>query len=128
MTFSQYTAYLFSTGSNGTSGFGIGYYSEDYFASRDFVTALGSSNYTGAPVLFSNESGFAANAAGATDNATLLQAYRNETTTMLNSYNDVWLYVPVQLAVNVQNLAGMVANPTGSCAGYFMYYNTVHYT
>lgn len=128
MTFSQYTAYLFSTGANGTKGFGLGYYSEDYFASQDFVTALANSNYTGAPVLFSNQSTYAANAAGATDNATLLQAYSNVTTTMLNSYNDVWLYVPVQLAVNVQNLAGMVPNPTGSCAGYFMFYNTVHYT
>jgi len=128
MTFSQYTAYLFSTNANGTNGFGVSYYSEDYFASQDYVTALSNSNYTGAPVLFSNESTFASNAAGATDNATLLQSYRNVTTTMLNSYNEVWLYVPVQLAVNVNNLAGMVANPTGSCAGYFMFYNTVHYT
>jgi peptide/nickel transport system substrate-binding protein len=129
MTFSQYTAYVFSTNTTGaTNGFGIGYYSEDYFASQDFVTALASTNYIGAPVLYANESLFAANAAGATDNATLLQSYRNVTTTMLNSYNDVWLYVPVQLAVNVNNVVGMVANPTGSCAGYFMFYNTVHYT
>ena len=84
-------------------------------------------NYTGAPVLFTNESTFAANAAGALDNNTLIQAYRNVTTTMLNSYNDVWLYVPVQLAVNSDNVVGMVPNPTGSCAGYFMFYNTVHY-
>ena len=52
MTFSQYTAYLFSTGANGTNGFGIGYYSEDYFASQDYVTALANSNYTGAPGTF----------------------------------------------------------------------------
>ncbi len=129
MTFSQYTAYLFQTNTTGaTDGFGISYYSEDYFASQDYVTALASEDYIGAPVLYANESTFATNAAGATDNTTLLQGYRNVTTTMLNSYNDVWLYVPVQLAVNVDNVAGMVANPTGSCAGYFMFYNTVHYT
>ena len=131
MTFSPYTAFLFSPSSNSTTssnGFGISYYSEDYFASQDYVTALADSNYTGAPVLFTNETVYASNAAGATDNATLLQAYRNVTSTMLSTYNDVWLYVPVQLAVNVDNVAGMVANPTGSCAGYFMFYNTVHYT
>jgi hypothetical protein len=130
MTFSDYTAYLFTPTSSatGSNGFGIGYYSEDYFASQDYVTALADENYTGAPVILGNESTFATNAAGATDNATLIQAYQNATTTMLNSYNDVWLYVPVQLAVNANDVAGMVPNPVGSCAGYFMFYNTVHYT
>ena len=128
MTFDQYTAYLFSqSGSSTGPGFGMSYYSEDYFASQDFVTALAQNNYTGAPVLLTNESTFAANANGALNNNTLIQAYRNVTTSMLNSYNDVWLYVPLQLAVNSDNVVGMVPNPTGSCAGYFMFYNTVHY-
>lgn len=129
MTFSQYTAFLFSPSSNGgNSGFGIGYYSEDYTASQDYVTALASNNYTGAPTLYANESTFAANAASATDNATLLTAFQNVTQTMYNAYQNDWLYVPYFLAVNYNNVAGMVANAAGSCAGYFMYYNTVHYT
>ncbi len=129
MTFAQYTAYLFSLSSSGGSdGFGISYYSEDYTASQDYVSALASNNYTGAPTIFANESTYAANAASATDNATLVQAFQNVTNTMLNSYQNIWLYVPNFLAVNYNNVVGMVANPTGSCAGYFMYYNTVHYS
>lgn len=127
LSFDQYTSYLFGTGT-GNYGIGIGYYTEDYFASQDYVTALASENYTGAPVLFANESTYATNAAGAISNSTLLQAYQNVTTTMLNNYVLIWLYVPDQITVNYADIAGMVANPVGSCAGYFMYYNTVYYT
>jgi peptide/nickel transport system substrate-binding protein len=132
MPFDDYTTYLFTptpTALGSTSnGFGIGYYSEDYFASQDYVTAFGANNYTAAPDIFSNESTFAANAASATNNSVLLEAYRNETVTMLDSYSFDWLYVPDFLAVSINSIAGMYApNPTGSCAGYFMYYNTVHY-
>jgi peptide/nickel transport system substrate-binding protein len=127
LSFDAYTSYLFGTGT-GAYGMGIGYYSEDYFASQDYVTALASDNFTGAPVILSNESTFATNAAGAISNTTLLQAYQNVTATMLNNYVLIWLYVPNQITVNYMNLAGMVANPVGSCAGYFMYYNTVYYT
>lgn len=133
MTFDEYTAYLFTPTPNAigttSSGFGIGYYSEDYFASQDYVAAFGANNYTAAPDIFTNESIFAANAAAATNAGTLLQAYQNITTTMLNSYSFDWLYVPDFLAVSANNVAGIYApNPTGSCAGYFMYYNTVYYT
>jgi peptide/nickel transport system substrate-binding protein len=128
LSFAQYVTYLAGTGT-GSYGFGIGDYSEDYFASQDFVTALASINYTGAPVLLSNESTFAVTAAGTTSNSVLLQAYRNVTTTMLSNYVLGWLYVGEQVAVNYNNVVGMIApNPTGSCAGYFMYYNTVHYS
>jgi peptide/nickel transport system substrate-binding protein len=133
MTFDAYTTYLFTPTPSEvgvtSDGFGIGYYSEDYFASQDYVTAFGDNNYTAAPDIFTNESTFSANAAAATNPTTLLQAYQNITTTMYNSYSFDWLYVPDFLAVSVNNVAGMYApNPTGSCAGYFMYYNTVHYT
>ncbi len=133
LTFDDYTSYLFTPtpSANTTNGFGIGYYSEDYFASQDYVTALANSenNYTGAPVIFANESMFATNAATANNSATLIQAYQNVTKTMYNGYVLDWLYVPDFLAVNANNVAGIYApNPTGSCAGYFMYYNTVHYT
>lgn len=131
--FDEYTTYLFTpiSSQSSSNGFGIGYYSEDYFASQDYVTALASSlnNYTAAPVLFANESTFATNAAAATNSATLLQAYQNVTRTMLDNYILDWLYVPDFLAVSINTVVGMYApNPTGSCAGYFMYYNTVHYT
>lgn len=133
MTFDEYTAYLFTPTpaaiGTTTNGFGIGYYSEDYFASQDYVTAFAANNYTAAPDLFANESVFAANAAAATDPGTLLQAYQNVTMTMLKSYSFDWLYVPDFLTASASNVAGIYApNPTGSCAGYFMYYNTVHYT
>ena len=50
MTFDQYTAYLFGqSGSTTGPGFGISYYSEDYFASQDFVTALARKQLHGCP-------------------------------------------------------------------------------
>jgi peptide/nickel transport system substrate-binding protein len=127
LSFDQYTNYIFGTGT-GLYGMGIGYYTEDYFASQDYVTSLAQDNFTGAPVILANESTFATNAAGATTNSTLIQAYQNVTTTMLNNYVLIWLYVPEQITVNYQNIAGMVPNPVGSCAGYFMYYSDVYYT
>ncbi|MGI0078959.1 MAG: ABC transporter substrate-binding protein, partial [Nitrososphaerales archaeon] len=128
LPFSQYTAELFSSSSAGTYGFGMSYYSEDYTASQDYVTALATNNYTGAPTLSPSEVTYASNAASATDNTTLIHAFQNVTNTMFTSYQNAWLYVPDFLAVNYKNVVGMVANPTGSCAGYFMYYNTVHYS
>ena len=86
MTFDQYTAYLFSQSGSATGpGFGISYYSEDYFASQDFVTALAGNNYTGAPVILANESTFSSNANGALNNNVLIQAFQNVTTTMLKT-------------------------------------------
>lgn len=129
MTFAQYTSFLFSPSSaSGTTGFGLSYWSEDYPASQDYVTGIAASNYTGAPTLFSNMSSAAFTADSALDSATIIQAFRNVTQTMRANYVDVWLYVPSFIAVNQDNVAGMVPNLDGPCAGYFMYYNTVHYS
>ncbi|MDA4124726.1 MAG: ABC transporter substrate-binding protein [Thaumarchaeota archaeon] len=129
LPFAQYTSFLFSTsGSNSTGGFGISYWSEDYPASQDYVTGIAGSNYTGAPTTDANVSSFSAAADSATDSGTILQAFRNVTTTMYNGYTDVWLYVPVFIAVNDNSVVGMVPNLDGPCAGYFMYYNTVHFS
>lgn len=110
------------------NGFGIGFYSEDYVASQDYVTAIASGNATGTPLYIDNISSWVTEANGATDDSTLVGAFQNITSTMLNNYVDVWLYVPGFIGVNVNNVVGMVPNPAGSCAGYFMFYNTVHYT
>lgn len=129
LTFPQYTAYLFApTDTSQTDGFGISYWSEDYPASQDYVTGIAASNYTGAPTYFLNLTDWSATADSSLDSATVLSAFRNITTTMGANYVDIWLYVPRFIAVNYNNVAGMVPNLDGPCAGYFMYYNTVHYT
>jgi peptide/nickel transport system substrate-binding protein len=129
MTFAQYTTYLFSpSSSGGTDGFGIGYWSEDYPASQDYVTGIAASNFTGAPTYFKNVSLWSATADSSLDSGTVLSAFRNITATMNSNYVDVWLYVPKFIAVNQANVVGMVPNLDGPCAGYFMYYNTVHYS
>jgi peptide/nickel transport system substrate-binding protein len=130
LPFPQYSNLLFSAPetSSTANGFGIGFYSEDYVASQDYVTAIASGNATGTPLYIRNISSWVTEANGATDNSTLVRAFQNITSTMLNNYVDVWLYVPDFIGVNVNNVVGMVPNPAGSCAGYFMFYNTVHYT
>lgn len=129
MAFAQYTTFLFSApATNSTDGFGISYWSEDYPASQDYVTGIAGSNYTGGPTYLDNVSGWTTAAATAPDDATILSAFRNATVTMQNQYVDIWLYVPKFIAVNYDNVAGMVPNLDGPCAGYFMYYNSVHYT
>ena len=98
MTFDQYTAYLFGqSGSTTGPGFGISYYSEDYFASQDFVTALTDNNYTGAPVLFANESTFAENANGALDDSTFRTAAKPRLGGMAESPREI----PIVAAVLV---------------------------
>jgi peptide/nickel transport system substrate-binding protein len=129
MTFSQYTAFLFSpSSSNQSAGFGIGYWSEDYPASQDYVTGIAASNYTGAPTYVPNVPQWSATADSSLDSAVVLSAFRNITSAMHDNYVDVWLYVPNFIAVNFDNVVGMVPNLDGPCAGYFMFYNTVHYS
>jgi hypothetical protein len=47
---------------------------------------------------------------------------------MYYDYEDVWLYVPDFITVNVSNISGIIPNVDGGGAGYFMFYNTIHYT
>jgi peptide/nickel transport system substrate-binding protein len=114
---------------NTTYPIGIDFYTEDYTASIDYVNALtaanlvGTSGYSNSTVL-----GWETTAATAPDTATVTQAFQNITRAMYNSYTDVWLFVPYQLAVNQNNVVGMIPNPAGSGAGYFLYYNGVHYS
>jgi len=36
--------------------------------------------------------------------------------------------VPYFLSITQSDVTGIIPNPAGSGAGYFMFYNTVHYT
>ena len=114
---------------NTTYPIGINFYTEDYTASIDYVTALTTNYLVGTSAYYNNTVvGWQTNAATSSDPATVTQAFQNITRAMYNSYTDIWLFVPYQLTVNQSNLAGMIPNPAGSGAGYFLFYNTVRYT
>lgn len=130
LAFRQYAAVVSSPETNSTQyPFGLNFYSEDYTASIDYVYALvttgqvGTSAYQNATV-----TNWATQAATTLDETVIAQNFRNITQTMYSSYVDIWLFVPYQLAAHQQGVTGMIPNPAGSGAAYFMYYNTVQYS
>jgi peptide/nickel transport system substrate-binding protein len=131
LTFKQYANVIYTAGNvnSTTYPFGISYYSEDYTAAIDYVTAItttgqvGFSGYMNQTVV-----GWTVSAASALDEGTVVQNFQQITRAMYYDYTDVWLYVPYFMAANRSNIAGMIPNPAGSGMGYFMFYNTVHYT
>jgi len=131
VSFEQYSAIIFSTpGTNSTQyPFGLSYYSEDYTASIDYVTAITSIGYLGMSA-YSNSTviDWATAAATALNDSTIIQNLQQITNAMYHNYDDIWFYVPYFMTVNQDNIAGMIPNPAGSGAAYFMFYNTVHYT
>lgn len=130
LTFKQYSNVVTSTDNVNSTAYpmGISYYSEDYTASIDYVSAItttgqvGFSGYRNQTVM-----GWTTAAATALDDGTIIQNFRATTQAMYYDYTDVWLYVPYVMAANRSNVVGMIPNPAGSGAGYFMFYNTVHY-
>jgi peptide/nickel transport system substrate-binding protein len=131
LTFKQYANVVTSTGDvNSTSyPFGISYYSEDYTASIDYVSALittGQVGFSG----FSNQTvtGWESAAATSLDQGTVVANFQQITRAMYGDYTDIWLYVPYFMAANRSNVVGMIPNPAGSGMGYFMFYNTIHYS
>jgi peptide/nickel transport system substrate-binding protein len=131
LAFKQYSAIEFlTTGSNTTQyPFGLAYYSEDYTASVDYVSALTTNGYIGASAyLNSTVVGWTTAAATALNDSTIIQNFQSITRAMYNDYVDIWFYVPYFMTTNQANIAGMIPNPAGSGCGYFMFYNTVHYT
>ncbi len=131
LTFKQYANVVTSTGDvNSTSyPFGISYYSEDYTASIDYVSALittGQVGFSG----FSNQTvtGWESAAATSLDQGTVVANFQQITRAMYDDYTDIWLYVPYFMAANRSNVVGMIPNPAGSGMGYFMFYNTIHYS
>jgi len=131
LTFKQYANVLTSTGNVNSTAypFGISYYSEDYTASIDYVSALTTTGEVGFSG-FSNQTvvGWTTSAASALDQNTIIQNFQQITRAMYYDYTNVWLYVPYFMAANGSNITGMIPNPAGSGMGYFMFYNTVHYT
>jgi peptide/nickel transport system substrate-binding protein len=130
LTYQQYTGVIYSGASNSTSyPMGIGYYSEDYTASIDYVYYFTSDNYIGSSD-YSNSTvvSWTVNASTSFNNAEVISDFRNITQAMYSSYTDIWLYVADMMTVNQNGVTGMVPNAAGSAAGYFLYFNTVTYS
>jgi peptide/nickel transport system substrate-binding protein len=131
LTFKQYANVISSTESVNSTAypFGISYYSEDYTASIDYVSAITTTGEVGFSG-FSNQTvvGWTTSAATALEEGTIIQNFQQITRAMYYDYTDIWLYVPYFMAANRSNIAGMIPNPAGSGMGYFMFYNTIHYT
>jgi peptide/nickel transport system substrate-binding protein len=131
LTFKQYANVITATGNVNSTAypFGISYYSEDYTASIDYVSALTTTGEVGFSG-FSNQTvvGWTTSAASALDQNTIIQNFQQITRAMYYDYTNIWLYVPYFMAANGSNVTGMIPNPAGSGMGYFMFYNTVHYT
>lgn len=131
LTFKQYSNVVSSTQdlNNTQYPFGMSFYSEDYTAAIDYVSALtttaevGFSGYSNQTVV-----GWTTTAATSLDEGTIIQNFQQITRAMYYDYTNVWLWVPYFMSANRSNVAGMIPNPAGSGMGYFMFYNTVHYT
>jgi peptide/nickel transport system substrate-binding protein len=131
LTFKQYANVISSTENVNSTAypFGISYYSEDYTASIDYVSAItttgevGFSGYTNQTVV-----GWTTSAATALNQGTIIQNFQQVTRAMYYDYTDIWLYVPYFMAANRSNIVGMIPNPAGSGMGYFMFYNTIQYS
>jgi ABC-type transport system substrate-binding protein len=131
LTFKQYANVVTSTDDvNSTQyPFGISYYSEDYTASIDYVSALTTTGQVGFSG-FSNSTvaGWTTAAATALDEGTIIQNFQQITRAMYYDYTNIWLVVPYFITANRSNVVGMIPNPAGSGMGYFMFYNSVHYS
>jgi len=125
----QWNDVLFSTNVNSTSyPFGIGYYSLDYVASIDYISSATNSGYVEFPYLNQTVIGWQTAAATALNESTIIQNFRMITRAMYYDYTNIWLYYADEITVNASNVSGMIPNVDGGGAGYFMFYNTVHYT
>lgn len=131
LTFKQYVNVISSTSDVSTTPypFGISFYSEDYTASIDYVSAITTTPQIGFSG-YSNDTvaGWTTAAASAVDESTVISNFSQITKAMYYDYTDIWLYVPYFMTANKSNVVGMIPNPAGSGAAYFMFYNTVHYS
>ena len=130
LPYQTYTSVIYSGSTNSTQyAMGIGFYTEDYTASIDYVYYFTSDNYVGTSNY--NDPGAIAltlNASASANNAVVTSDFANITRDMYYNYTDIWLYVADFMTVNQSGITGMIPNPAGSCAGYFLYFNTVQYT
>jgi ABC-type dipeptide transport system, periplasmic component len=130
LTFPAYEQVVFAPGNETTQyPMGINFYTEDFTASIDYVDAIADGYYIGTSAYF-NDSVFNASVnASATFNQTaIIQNFSFITHTMYYQYAIDWLYTPYILSITASDVTGIIPNPAGSGAGYFMFYNTVHYT
>ncbi len=125
-----YTAIVYGYANNSTQyPIGLNYYTEDYSASIDYVSALADGYYNGTSAYYnSTVFNWTVNASTSFNNVSIIQNLTYITNAMYQNYTMAWLYVPYLLSVNTNSVTGMIPNTAGSGAGYFMYYNTVQYT
>ncbi len=130
LPYEAYTGVIYSASTNSTQyPMGIGYYSEDYTASGDYVYYFTSGDYIGSSNYADpNAMAWTLNASTALDSGTVISSLRSITRAMYYNYTDIWLYVALVMTVNQNGITGMIPNPAGSGAGYFLYFNTVRYT
>ncbi len=130
LPYEAYTGVIYSSSTNSTQyPMGIGYYSEDYTASSDYVYYFTSGDYIGTSNYADpNAMAWTLNASTALDSSTIISSFSNITKAMYYNYTDIWLYVALVMTVNQNGITGMIPNPAGSGAGYFLYFNTVKYT
>lgn len=131
MTNQQYQNVIWSypTGNATAYPMGLSFYSEDYTASSDYVDALADGGYIATSSYFNNTVfNLTINATSTLNQQYQVQNYSAITSALYHSYWFIWMYVPYFMSVTANNVAGIIPNPAGSGAGYFMYYNTVHYT
>ena len=130
LPYETYTSVIYSGSTNSTQyPMGIGFYTEDYTASIDYVYYFTSDNYIGTSN-YNDPSAinWTLNASASSNNQLVISDFANITKDMYYNYTDIWLYVGDFMTVNQSGVTGMIPNPAGSCAGYFLYFNTVEYT
>jgi peptide/nickel transport system substrate-binding protein len=130
LTFKQYANVIYSSENVNSTiyPFGISYYSEDYTAAIDYVTAITTTGQVGfSGYMNTTVSGWTVAAASSLDEGTVIQNFQQITRAMYYDYTDVWLVVPYFMAANRSNVAGVIPNPAGSGMGYFMFYNSIHF-
>jgi len=131
LTFKQYANVIYSSGTVNSTvyPFGISYYSEDYTAAIDYVSAFTTSGQVGFSG-YSNQTvtGWEVSAASALNESTVIQNFQQITRAMYYDYTNVWLVVPYFMAANRSDVVGMIPNPAGSGMGYFMFYNTIQFS
>ncbi len=129
LTFQSYSSIMYTIGNSTEYPMGIAFYSEDYTASIDYVSAITENGYVSTSAyLNSTLVNWTIEAATSFSNQTIAQAFANITRAMYNQYILIWLFTPYFLAIHADDVTGMIPNPAGSGMGYFMFYNTVHYT
>lgn len=130
LTNTPYTAWIYGYASNSSQyPIGLTYYTEDYSASIDYVSALATGYYNGTSAYWNNTVfNWTVNASTSSDSGIVGQNLTFISYAMYTNYTMAWLYVPYFLQVHVTGVTGMIPNTAGSGAGYFMYYNTVQFT